>query len=289
MARNQNLSMTDRMLSKLDPTRKSQFDEIRGDLEEAFDDLNLPNREISPQRQVAYSISPDFSIDLTKIEVEEESIRTPPKAQAFDISPLIPKQGDFDPEPGVSNEKYEKLKGKYRELKVEHSKSEVENRSTIDYLNSELTHYKNAYEDALLKIAELEGREIAQKTDRSMRSKENGSEEIIKSLIQKVEDVQVEMKSIRPFGASKSNVLGDENGRNSSYFIKKSSNSHKKSRSQIPKLNLSSSNSTSLYSELNQGSENYIMKEIAAMKERLFKAENDNTELRLKVESLCKN
>ena len=93
------------------------------------------------------------------------------------------------------------------------------------------------------------------------------------------------MANIKPFGSSRNNkVLGDENGRNS----KLQSHSHKKSKSQIPKINLKSINSSPRYSELSSGSENLIMKEIAAMKERLFKAETDNSELRNKVEGLCK-
>ena len=94
------------------------------------------------------------------------------------------------------------------------------------------------------------------------------------------------MANIKPFGSSRSKVLGDENGRNSAVHL---SHSHKKSKSQIPKINLKSINSSPRYSELSSGSENLIMKEIAAMKERLFKAETDNTELRRKVDGLCKN
>ena len=206
--------MTDRMFRDLNPARKSQFDEIKGDLEEAFDDLKLPSRAGSPIRQQRYEEVLDFSIDLTKIEHEEDTIRTPPQAQHFDISPFVTGDNEPDPQVEIANEKYEKLRAKYRDLKKLHSKSEVENKSTIDYLNSELTHYKNAYEDALLKIAELEAKSIQQKIETPKANK--NSEFIIKSLIQKVEGVQEQMANIKPFGASRSNVLGDENGRKSS-------------------------------------------------------------------------
>ena len=59
----------------------------------------------------------------------------------------------------------------------------------------------------------------------------------------------------------------------------------------VPKINIpgTTKNSKSLYSELSEGSENYIMKELTKMKERLFRAEEDNTELRRKVDGLYKN
>jgi ribosome-binding ATPase YchF (GTP1/OBG family) len=62
---------------------------------------------------------------------------------------------------------YIDLMDSYSSLKIEHERAEVDNKSTIDFLNQELEHYKAAYEEAKEQLKKLQ------------RSKENESKDTV--------------------------------------------------------------------------------------------------------------